>query len=475
MSASREDRYGDREVTREDVLQAFRREHARCKFPEQATDAEIQAILSSQVPMEAGSCGPNEMSAHCKMTAREWKFWAHWVHVMPELYERPMLSGKRAFVKAAREAFGIGFPAPNRGAAIETLATPPALHHKGGEMKGEILPPAGVDLEGLLAPLDDHELDWPEFDRLCGELAQRGWRMGVTGIIVAGRALAAYRERAGHGQWAIWLDQTLPISQHTAGQLMRIARDPNIGRHVQIVANGKNLLPDDRRVLDEIAGLPAGQFDSLIDDGVIHAEMRRGDLKRHLVAREHEPPAGKEPPALPDGKFSAILADPPWSFETRGAGGKGRSAENHYPTMTLDEIIRLPVREVAADNAALFLWVTSEMLPRVHEVMSSWGFELKSTAFVWVKGGAPGLGYWTRKGAEICLLGTRGGPKRLNADVGEVIHAAREEHSRKPYETYLRIERLVGGPYLEVFARPPYREDWTVWGNAPPLREEAAE
>ena len=339
-------------------------------------------------------------------------------------------------------------------------------------MTGEVLPPAGVDLEGLLAPLDDYELGFHDFERECARRTQLGWRMGVVGIVIAGRALAAYRERAGYGQWGAWLEQTLPISQQTAGRLMRIARDPNIARAIESLPRGNTFLPSDKQVLDEICGLEAEQFDGLIEEGVIHAEMRRGDLKRHLVAREHEPPAG-EPPPLPDGRYGAILADPPWAFETRGAGGKGRSADNHYPTMGLAEIMSLGVREVAADDAALFLWVTSDMLAHGSSVMACWGFECVSTAFVWVKEGAPGLGYWTRKGTEICLLGTKGRPKRLNADVAEVIHAPRGPHSRKPGETYGRIERLVAGPYLELFGRGRQSQGWDVWGNDPALREDA--
>ena len=173
MSASREAFHGDGEPTHEDVLAAFRRQFDKLEFPEQATDAEIAAILAPRVPLDMGSCGPNQLSIGIKMTAKSWRFWAHWLDVLPSSTRKPVLSGKRAFVKAAREAFGIGFPAPNRGAAIETLAIPPALHHRGEGMKGEILPPAGVDLEGLLAPVEgDTFLDWPDFERECSRRAR---------------------------------------------------------------------------------------------------------------------------------------------------------------------------------------------------------------------------------------------------------------------------------------------------------------
>ena len=109
-------------------------------------------------------------------------------------------------------------------------------------------------------------------------------------------------------------------------------------------------------------------------------------------------------------------------------------------------------------------------MPEAFEVIRAWGFEYKTCAFVWVKTTkdesrfATGMGYWTRANAEICLLATRGSPKRINADVHQVISSPRTEHSRKPEEVATRIERLVPGPYLELFARRP-REGWSLWGN----------
>ncbi len=110
-------------------------------------------------------------------------------------------------------------------------------------------------------------------------------------------------------------------------------------------------------------------------------------------------------------------------------------------------------------------------------VIKQWGFEYKTCGFAWMKadvstvdlfGGSVqthmGLGYWTRANSEVCLLATRGSPKRLNADVRQGIIAPRREHSRKPDGVHERIERLVGGPYLELFARQE-RSGWTVWGN----------
>jgi N6-adenosine-specific RNA methylase IME4 len=168
--------------------------------------------------------------------------------------------------------------------------------------------------------------------------------------------------------------------------------------------------------------------------------------------------------------YTAILADPPWTFVTRSGKGKGRSAEQHYPCMTIEDIKRLPVAHAAGRHAALFLWITDPHLKLGLKVMEAWGFEYKTVAFTWGKlnkkspGFFTGMGYWTRANPEMCLFGTRGAPKRLHKDVRQLIIAKRREHSRKPDEQYSRIERLVPGPYLELFGRTA-APGWDVWTN----------
>jgi N6-adenosine-specific RNA methylase IME4 len=180
-------------------------------------------------------------------------------------------------------------------------------------------------------------------------------------------------------------------------------------------------------------------------------------------------------PGLPRGHFPCILADPPWPFATWSHKGQGRSGEAHYPTMTHAEMEALPVRELAAPDSVLFLWVVQTQIPEAVRLVDAWGFELKSVAFAWVKGDAlpffpddvacqMGMGKWTRAEFEQCWLATRGKPKRLNADVRQVFVEKRREHSRKPDGIHYRIERLIDGPRLELFARTQ-RPGWTVWGN----------
>ena len=182
-------------------------------------------------------------------------------------------------------------------------------------------------------------------------------------------------------------------------------------------------------------------------------------------------------------KFNVIYADPPWSFKVYSGKGKQRSAERHYDTMTLADIKALgeKVEQLAADDAALFLWAVWPELPGALEVIASWGFEYKTAGFVWVKQISEtnpdpftGMGYWTRANSEPCLLATRGNPQRDARDVPQVIMAPIGKHSQKPDEARSRIERLLVGPYLELFGRDPV-PGWTVRGNEVEKDLEAAE
>jgi N6-adenosine-specific RNA methylase IME4 len=190
--------------------------------------------------------------------------------------------------------------------------------------------------------------------------------------------------------------------------------------------------------------------------------------------------SGRQPPAgLPglQGRFGVIYADPPWRFETYSRRGKGRSAEAHYNCMAFPDVRRLPVGEHAASDCCLFLWTTDPMLLRAMELIDAWGFTFKTVAFTWVKLNSSvrrpifgeqnfftGMGYWTRGNPEQCLLATVGRPQRISKAVRQLIISPRREHSRKPDEVYGRIENLVPGPYLELFARSS-RPGWTPWGN----------
>ena len=170
-------------------------------------------------------------------------------------------------------------------------------------------------------------------------------------------------------------------------------------------------------------------------------------------------------------KYSVIYADPPWQYRTYSKKGQGRSAESHYPTMSIDDIKALPVKELAEKDCALFMWITFPCLQEALQVLEAWGFSYKTVAFVWIKQNRVsdslfwGMGYWTRSNAEICLLATKGKPKRQSAGVHQFIISPIEQHSKKPDEARDKILALMGDlPRVELFARQK-TPGWDAWGN----------
>jgi len=167
-------------------------------------------------------------------------------------------------------------------------------------------------------------------------------------------------------------------------------------------------------------------------------------------------------------KYKIIYADPPWRYARSKAQG---AAEKHYPTMSIEELCALPVKEIADKDCILFLWATFPQLKEALQLIKAWGFTYKSVAFVWLKQNRKsptwfyGLGFWTRGNAEICLLATKGHPKRQSNKVHQFIISPVEQHSKKPDITREKILALMGDlPRIELFARQ-HTPGWDVWGN----------
>jgi N6-adenosine-specific RNA methylase IME4 len=166
-------------------------------------------------------------------------------------------------------------------------------------------------------------------------------------------------------------------------------------------------------------------------------------------------------------KFEVIYADPAWKYSN---GGTRAAAVKNYATMTLEQICALPVPQLAADNCALFLWITSPLLlSHPSAVFKSWGFEYKTVAFAWAKRNKKqntpffGMGNWSRANVELCLIATRGEPKRKHADVKQFCWQKIGRHSEKPAEIRDRIVRLMGDvPRVEMFARHEI-PGWDRW------------
>lgn len=180
-------------------------------------------------------------------------------------------------------------------------------------------------------------------------------------------------------------------------------------------------------------------------------------------------------------KYKIIYADPPWRYDSYSLNKGG--AARHYNTMSNEEIIAMPIDEIADENSVLIIWATFPKLQEALDVIKGWGFKYKTCAFVWIKTNKRtsvkqtsfvpqdsfdsfmGMGSYTRSNAEICLLGIKGKPKRLSNKVRQIIYSPLQRHSEKPAETRERIVELFGDlPRIELFARES-PEGWDVFGN----------
>lgn len=164
-------------------------------------------------------------------------------------------------------------------------------------------------------------------------------------------------------------------------------------------------------------------------------------------------------------RYPVIYADPPWRYENPPIGATSRAIENHYPTMTLEEICALPVSDLATDDAILYLWATAPKLAECMDVIKAWGFEYR-TNLVWDKEKI-GMGYHARNQHELLLVCKRGNipPPEAGTQPSSVYREARGAHSAKPHFFYEMIEAAYPQlPKMEMFCRSP-REGWAVWGN----------
>lgn len=169
-------------------------------------------------------------------------------------------------------------------------------------------------------------------------------------------------------------------------------------------------------------------------------------------------------------KYEVIYADPPWQYEDKM---KGHTFAIEYETQSLEWIKGLPIKMIAAKDCALFMWATSPLLEQAFGVIKSWGFEYKTVGFVWNKVSNEGknisnIGKWTMGNVEICLLATKGKPKRIRKDIKQYVKAVRTKHSCKPIVVRERIVQLLGDvPRIEMFAREAV-EGWDSFGNEVP-------
>lgn len=197
--------------------------------------------------------------------------------------------------------------------------------------------------------------------------------------------------------------------------------------------------------------------------------------------------------SLPSGKFSTVVADPPWDYSKKLSGGGtsgyspvhhsrggSRGAANHYNTLSIDELISMPIEEIVSEQAHLYLWTTGTFISEAHLVAEAWGFSPKGI-IPWIKmnrnwrdriagSGSMesavrmGMGRYLRWCSEYVLFGVRGKLLPLRNDVRGVVFATQGRHSQKPEEIYDLIERVSPAPRIELFARS-FRAGYVCWGD----------
>lgn len=258
-------------------------------------------------------------------------------------------------------------------------------------------------------------------------------------------------------------------------------RSVNSAKHVQESGSAELIDAVDQGVLpvsvaEQLLTLPVAEQTRLVMEetpAVIRnaaKKAKRADKEVKLAAKQK---------ALPNKRYGVIYVDPAWRFEPRNREtGLDRAADNHYPTMTTEEIIALPVGDIAAPDCAMFMWATVPMLTDALKTMAAWGFAYKSHQ-IWDKtpwdgdgvnneiAGRQGQGFWSRVNHELLLIGTRGSPTcpAPGENMPSVYREVATDHSAKP-EYYARmIEGYYPNlPKIELNARDK-REGWDVWGN----------
>lgn len=285
-------------------------------------------------------------------------------------------------------------------------------------------------------------------------------------ILDVAAAAEIYARRQQLGEEAIGYAHAIKIEAlRLLGEMLKDGQaSGQVAKRGDHKGSGKEHLADigiDRKVsmvAQRLADLPPQQFQAVRDG---HSTITK-------AIREVEHARRPSVPLSTEGRYRVIYADPPWRYnDTRGGLESYRSsaAEDHYPTMALEEICGVDVKAISEDDAVLFCWATFPLLPEALQVIGAWGFEYK-TAFVWNKV-RPNFGNYHNANGELLLLGTRGSCRPdIDKREQQVITLERTgRHSEKPEEFRAMIDRLYPrGRRIELFARSLH-DGWDAHGN----------
>ena len=229
--------------------------------------------------------------------------------------------------------------------------------------------------------------------------------------------------------------------------------------HTPLQLREQGVTPMQSHRWQRVASVPEGRFEAHIAEAMESGELTTAGMLKAAQLEERRDRGERPPQPLPTGMFTTIVADPPWEYEDATARG---AAARHYSVMSVEAIAQLPVGELAAADAHLYLWITNPHLPIAWPVIEAWGFEYK-TMLTWVKP-QMGTGRYFRGATEHILFCAKGNLPLRDRGIPNWFEADRQSHSEKPADFYELVERASHGPYVELFARKQ-REGWGSWGD----------
>ncbi len=317
------------------------------------------------------------------------------------------------------------------------------------------------------------------YEAACRALADAKTTDEVKGLHDKAEAMRAYARQAKNRGLEVDAAEIRMRAERRLGEMIKAQKD-TVG-----LAQGKrtDLVPDrnqvDRPTLadagidkklssraQKMANVPDVEFECLLGDWRDRVEKENERVTVNLLRASERTERDKgftnNPTEWPAGQYPIIYADPPWRYDHSPTSS--RDIENHYPTMSLDEICALPVSTIALPDCTLLLWSTAPKLAECLDVIRAWDFEYR-TCMVWVKDKI-GMGYHARNRHEILLIAKRGAlpPPSPSNRPDSVVEAPRTAHSAKPSDFYTIIERMYPGlPKVELFSRSP-RQGWDAWG-----------
>jgi N6-adenosine-specific RNA methylase IME4 len=332
----------------------------------------------------------------------------------------------------------------------------------------------------------------PNLSKLALQIneAHRRFEQSMRGslelAVEAGEKLSAVRQSLPHGQWLPWLKQHFSGSvRHAQNYMAMFSRRAEIESNTQrashlslrsavkLLTKSKNgqtrattpkpepqTEPETVSEPDVPDDLIDGEVVSIVDSAPLAALAAAEAAQASIADPEFHEAEPLEQMAAAGKKFGTIYADPPWRY---GNQATRASTDNHYETMSVEEIAELPVAELADEKCHLWLWTTNAFLFECPKLFDAWGFEFKSS-YVWVKS-QMGIGNYLRNAHEFLLLAVKGGLTGAARDVRSWGEFPRGSHSAKPERVRSHvIERVSPGPRLELFGRAKI-DGWTVWGN----------